>query len=76
MVNESGKEAEVAVLGPGDFFGERCLAGQTLRIGTATAITPTTALVIEKNEMISRAPCRTRVLRPLHRLGADQEHPH
>ncbi len=46
------KEAVVAVLGPGDFFGEGCLAGQPLRIGTATAITPTTALVIEKNEMI------------------------
>jgi CRP/FNR family cyclic AMP-dependent transcriptional regulator len=42
----------VAVLGPGDFFGEGCLAGQPLRIGTATAITLTTVLVIEKNEMI------------------------
>jgi CRP/FNR family cyclic AMP-dependent transcriptional regulator len=42
----------VAVLGPGDFFGEGCLAGQALRIGTATAITPTALLVIEKNEMI------------------------
>jgi CRP/FNR family cyclic AMP-dependent transcriptional regulator len=39
------------VLGPGDFFGEGCLAGQPLRIGTATAITATTALVIEKKEM-------------------------
>lgn len=52
VVNESGKQAVVAVLGPGDFFGEGCLAGQPLRIGTATAITPTTALVIEKSEMI------------------------
>jgi len=52
VVNESGKEAVVAVLGPGDFFGEGCLAGQPLRIGTATAITPTTVLVIEKKEMI------------------------
>ena len=52
VVNGSGKEAVVAVLGPGDFFGEGCLAGQTVRIGTATAITPTTVLVIEKNEMI------------------------
>jgi CRP/FNR family cyclic AMP-dependent transcriptional regulator len=54
VVNETGKEAVVAVLGPGDFFGEGCLAGQPLRIGTATAITATTALVIEKKEM-SRA---------------------
>jgi CRP/FNR family cyclic AMP-dependent transcriptional regulator len=52
VVNESGKEAVVAVLGPGDFFGEGCLAGQPLRIGTAAAITATTALVIEKKEMI------------------------
>jgi CRP-like cAMP-binding protein len=52
VVNETGKEAVVAVLGPGDFFGEGCLAGQPIRIGTATAITPTTALVIEKKEMI------------------------
>jgi CRP/FNR family cyclic AMP-dependent transcriptional regulator len=52
VVNEAGKEAVVAVLGPGDFFGEGCLAGQPLRIGTATAITATTTLVIEKKEMI------------------------
>lgn len=52
VVNESGKEAVVGVLGPGDFFGEGCLAGQPLRIGTANAIAATTALVIEKAEMI------------------------
>src|SRR5208282_1914329 len=52
VVNEVGKEAVVAVLGPGDFFGEGCLAGQSIRIGTATAITPSTVLVIDKIEMI------------------------
>jgi CRP/FNR family transcriptional regulator, cyclic AMP receptor protein len=52
VVNETGKEAVVAILGPGDFFGEGCLAGQSLCIATATAIAPTTVLVIEKNEMI------------------------
>jgi CRP-like cAMP-binding protein len=52
VVNETGKEAVVAVLGPGDFFGEGCLAGQPLRIGSATAITATTVLVIEKKEMV------------------------
>jgi CRP/FNR family transcriptional regulator, cyclic AMP receptor protein len=51
VVNEVGKEAVVAMLGPGDFFGEGCLAGQEFRIGTATAITPTDILVIEKEEM-------------------------
>ena len=52
VVNEVGKEAILAILGPGDFFGEGCLAGQNVRMGTATAITPTTLLVIEKQEMI------------------------
>ena len=52
VVNEVGKEAVVAMLGPGDFFGEGCLAGQLVRMGTATAITPTTLLVIEKQEVI------------------------
>jgi CRP/FNR family cyclic AMP-dependent transcriptional regulator len=52
VVNEVGKEAVVAILGPGDFFGEGCLAGQPVCMGTATAITPTSILFIEKNEMI------------------------
>jgi CRP/FNR family transcriptional regulator, cyclic AMP receptor protein len=52
VVNEVGKEAVVAILGPGDFFGEGCVAGQPICIATATAIAPTTVLVIEKNEMI------------------------
>jgi CRP-like cAMP-binding protein len=52
VINEVGKEAVVAMLGPGDFFGEGCLAGQKVRIGTATAITPTTVLAIDRAEMI------------------------
>lgn len=52
VVNEAGKEAIVAILGPGDFLGEGCLAGQAVRMGTATAITPSTVLVIEKKEML------------------------
>jgi CRP/FNR family cyclic AMP-dependent transcriptional regulator len=51
-VNEVGKEAVLAILGPSDFFGDGGMAGQSVRMGTATAITPTTLLVIEKNEMI------------------------
>src|SRR6202158_182852 len=53
VINEAGKEAVVGLLGPTDFFGEGCLAGQRTRIGTATAITPTAILVIEKKEMMS-----------------------
>src|ERR1043166_2079211 len=52
VVNEAGKEAVVAILGPGDFFGEGCLAGQSICMATATAIAPTSVLVIEKNEMV------------------------
>jgi CRP-like cAMP-binding protein len=51
VVSEGGKEAVVAILGPGDFFGEGCLAGQSVRMGTAQAVTPITVLVIEKKEM-------------------------
>jgi len=51
VVNESGKEAVVAILGPGDFFGEGSLAGQSVRMGTARAVVPSTTLVIEKKEM-------------------------
>jgi CRP/FNR family transcriptional regulator, cyclic AMP receptor protein len=52
VVNEVGKEAVVAILGPGDFLGEGCLAGQTFCMGTASAITATTALTIGKDEMV------------------------
>jgi CRP/FNR family transcriptional regulator, cyclic AMP receptor protein len=52
VVNEVGKEAVLTILGPGDFFGEGSMAGQSVRMGTATAVTPTTLLVIEKDEMI------------------------
>jgi len=62
VVNQVGKEAVLAILEPGEFFGEGCLAGQPTRMGTATAITPTAILVIEKNEMI-------RVLHAEHALS-------
>jgi CRP/FNR family transcriptional regulator, cyclic AMP receptor protein len=62
VVNGAGKEAVVAILGPGDFFGEGCLAGQTVRMGTATATTSSTVHVIEKSEML-------RVLHEQHALS-------
>ena len=62
VVNEVGKEAVVAILGPADFIGEGCLAGQEFRMGTATAIVPTTVLIVEKNEMM-------RVLHAEHELS-------
>jgi|SRR5580693_6723627 CRP/FNR family cyclic AMP-dependent transcriptional regulator len=52
VVNSTGKEAVVAVLKSGDFFGEGCLAGQAIRMGSATSTGPSTVLVIDKEEMI------------------------
>jgi CRP-like cAMP-binding protein len=51
VLSRMGKEAVVAMLAPGDFFGEGALIGQSVRIGTATAIAPTSILVIEKVAM-------------------------
>lgn len=62
VVNKTGKEATVAILGPGDFFGEGCLTDQPVRVGTAAAITPCTVLVIEKKEM-------ARVLHAQHKFS-------
>jgi CRP/FNR family transcriptional regulator, cyclic AMP receptor protein len=52
VVNEVGKEAVVAIFGSGDFFGEGGIAGQKVRMATATAIAPTTVLMIGKDEMV------------------------
>ena len=52
VVNGTGKEAVVAMFGPTDFFGEGCMAGQTVRMGTTSAVTPTILLVIEKKELL------------------------
>ena len=53
VLSRIGKEAVVAMLGPGDFFGEGALAGQPVRIGTATAVVPrASVLIIEKEAMV------------------------
>jgi CRP/FNR family transcriptional regulator, cyclic AMP receptor protein len=52
VLSRTGKEAVVAILGPGDFFGEGILAGQAIRIETATAVGATTVLVIAKDAMV------------------------
>ncbi len=52
VVSETGKQAIVATLGPGDFFGEGALAGQPVRIGMASATTASRVLVIDKHEML------------------------
>jgi CRP/FNR family transcriptional regulator, cyclic AMP receptor protein len=51
VLSKTGKEAVVAMLGPGDFFGEGCLAGQPVRMGGATAITASVILLVGKRRM-------------------------
>ena len=50
--SKAGREAVVAMLRPGDFFGEGCLAGQPVRMGTATAGSPSSILLVDKQRMV------------------------
>jgi CRP/FNR family transcriptional regulator, cyclic AMP receptor protein len=52
VLSHTGKEAVLALLGPGDFFGERALAGHPVRLESATAMVATTLLIILKRQMI------------------------
>jgi len=52
VISQQGKEAVIAVLGAGDFFGEGCLAGQPLRMASATAMAESSILRIEKQQMV------------------------
>lgn len=54
VVSPKGKEAVVALLKPGDFLGEGCLAGQARRMSTATAATAATVLALAKEEMLEQ----------------------
>ena len=52
VLSRIGKEAVVAMLSPGDFFGEGALAGQSIRIETATAVVASSVLAIDKEAMV------------------------
>src|SRR4030095_9302151 len=52
VLSKAGREAVVAMLGPGEFFGEGCLAGQPVRMGSATATTDSTILLVDKDRMV------------------------
>ena len=52
VTSDQGKEAVVAILGAGDFFGEGCLVGQPLRLATSTAMTESEVMRVKKMEMI------------------------
>jgi CRP/FNR family transcriptional regulator, cyclic AMP receptor protein len=65
VLSNVGKEAVIAVLGAGDFVGEGCLAGQQLRISTATAMTECSILRLEKAtvvEMLKEEPAFSELL--------------
>jgi CRP/FNR family cyclic AMP-dependent transcriptional regulator len=65
VVSNTGKEAVIAVLGPGDFFGEGCLAGQSLRMSTATAMTECSIMRLERAtvmEKLQKDPAFSKVL--------------
>jgi CRP-like cAMP-binding protein len=52
VLSRAGREAVVAMLGPGEFFGEGCLAGQSVRVGSATATTDSAVLLVDKDQMV------------------------
>jgi CRP/FNR family cyclic AMP-dependent transcriptional regulator len=52
VLSHAGKEAVIAVLDEGHFFGEGCLAGQPQRMATATAMAPCTIVVVDKPDMV------------------------
>ena len=54
VTSKGGREAVVAMLGPGEFFGEGCLAGQAVRLGTASATTDSTILLVDKDQMVDQ----------------------
>ncbi len=73
VVSKTRKEATVGILGEGDFFGEGSLAGQALRMGSATAMTNCALLRIDKKAMMQALTANTRC--PTCRsLSADTEH--
>jgi CRP/FNR family transcriptional regulator, cyclic AMP receptor protein len=52
VVSKTGREAVVAMLGDGEFFGEGCLAGQPVRMGTATATADSIIMLVDKTKMV------------------------
>jgi CRP/FNR family transcriptional regulator, cyclic AMP receptor protein len=52
VASAQGKEAVIAIMGPGDFLGEGCLAGQPLRLATATSLTECSLVRVEKKAVV------------------------
>ena len=75
VVSRTGKEATLGVLGEGSFFGEGGLAGQALRMGSASAMTDCTILRIDKPSMIQSLATRAFIIRLVRLASAGPQYP-
>ena len=74
VVSKVGKEATLGILSEGEFFGEGGLAGQSLRMGSATASTDCEVLRIDKNKMMLALHRESAFSRSVRRVSAGSEH--
>ena len=75
VISEQGKEAVVGILEPGQFFGEGCMNGHSLRIATTTAMEECLVTAITKTVHARRDSRSTEVFRVVHDLSADPQQP-
>ena len=75
VISEQGKEAVVGILEPGQFFGEGCMNGHSLRIATTTAMEECLVTAITKKSMLAATSRSTEVFRVVHDLSADPQQP-
>ena len=73
VISEQGKEAVVGILGPGQFFGEGCMNGHSLRIATTTAMEECLVTAITKAAMLAALHEPAKVFRIVHGLFVDPE---
>ena len=74
-VSDRGKEAVAAILGPDEFFGEACMAGQLQRLVTVSAMTEAIVERIEKNRNDPDGPGTTDLLADVHDPHSEPHHP-
>jgi CRP-like cAMP-binding protein len=75
VVSKTGKEATIGILGEKEFFGEGSLAGQSLRMGSATALADCQLLRIEKKAMMDALHRGAHLFRYVRKLFARAQHP-
>ena len=74
VISKDGKEAVIAILGPGDFFGEGCLAGQLLRMSTAIALSESAIIRLEKAGVVRALHDNPAFFRAVSPPSADPQH--